>query len=162
MPKKSDIIFYIGTLAVIAGVAFLLVHLIVQNDPATDSLEKQKIDEQQEESVDDSTLGRKDPVYTFDSVEGNTADTYAARFFSMQVIGVFRKRKFVSELKNSEVLRLQIHDLFITTFTARTVPELQSHEIKEELKRELKEGINGFFEDKAVKEIIITKFIITQ
>ena len=108
-----------------------------------------------------SSLDKDDVIYTFDApIIVNTADPDAARFLSVKISLLFQNARTKSEVTNSEVLQYKMRDMFLMTFSAKTSAELQDNEVKEGLKRDLKNEIDDLFRKGSVKDIYFSEYVI--
>jgi flagellar FliL protein len=107
-----------------------------------------------------SATSKDDPVYTFETVAVNTADMDTIRYLTVKAHVVFWNLEVKTELEESEALKAQIQDLLITVFSSKTAAELQSNEVKDQLKEFLTEELDHILGQGSVKQVFFSEYVL--
>ena len=143
------------------GGAFLTSHLIAKalaGMPVAAAGEKTGEPESKEESV--AAAIEHGAVVPLDPFVVNLADQDAARYLRIKVSLMVDDKEKVGEITENQALTLKVRDIILQTLTKKTSAELINEEGKNKLREEIHKGIDHYFKEPKLTDVMFTEFVI--
>jgi len=161
-PKQSNfmliLIVVVVSLGSSLGGAFLTSHMIGK---ALAALPVAGVAEAKE-SEEDATVAAIEhgAVVPLDPFVVNLADKEAARYLRIKISLMVDDKAKVAEITENEALTLKVRDIILQTLTKKTAQELMDEEGKNKLREEIHQGIDRYFKEPKLTDVMFTEFVI--
>ena len=156
-PKKIIMVTSVVIVQLVA--AYFLVGFFLRHNASDSQAGTQNIQSKQSAEYQNGTSGDPnfDHVYIVKDLIVNPAGTNGLRFLLTTIGLEVTSEETVKELDKRDV---QIHDSIISILTDKTLPELDDIGVRDSLKVEIKNAINGELVTGKVLNVYFSKFII--
>ncbi len=99
-------------------------------------------------------------VVPLDPFVVNLADQDAARYLRIKVSLMVDDKSRVKEIIENQALTLKVRDVILQTLTRKTSHELINDEGKNKLRAEIQSGIERYFKEPKLTDVMFTEFVI--